>query len=94
MQVFDTERQAIEWANDSEFGLAASIWTNDGARSLRIAREIDAGTVWINDWVVMREEFEEGGYKQSGMGRLRGIAALEDFVEYKHIVLQPGVATK
>jgi len=45
----------------------------------------------INDWVVMRDEFEEGGYKQSGRGRLRGLAQLEDFVEYKHIVLQPGI---
>jgi acyl-CoA reductase-like NAD-dependent aldehyde dehydrogenase len=59
-------------------------------RPLRIARELQAGTVWINDWLVVRDEFEEGGYKQSG--RLRGIASLEDFVEYKHIVLQPGVA--
>ena len=39
------------------------------------------GTVWVNDWVRMRDEFEEGGYKQSGRGRLRGLAALEDFLE-------------
>ncbi len=94
MQVFETEREAIELANDSEFGLAASIWSSDVNRPLRIAREIDAGTIWVNDWVVMREEFEEGGYKQSGTGRLRGFAALDDFVEYKHIVLQPGVAAE
>jgi hypothetical protein len=48
-------------------------------------------TVWVNDWVMMQDGFEEGGYKQSGRGRLRGLAALDDFLEYKHIVLQPGV---
>ena len=94
MQVFDTEADAIALANDSEYGLAASIWSRDVDRPLRIAREIQAGTVWINDWVVMRDEFEEGGYKQSGRGRLRGLASLDDFVEYKHIVLQPGVAAR
>jgi acyl-CoA reductase-like NAD-dependent aldehyde dehydrogenase len=94
MQVFDTEADAIALANESEYGLAASIWSRDADRPLRIARELQAGTVWINDWLVVRDEFEEGGYKQSGRGRLRGLASLEDFVEYKHIVLQPGVAAR
>ena len=91
MQVFDTEAEGVALANDSEYGLAASIWTRDVDRPLRVARELQAGTVWVNDWVAMRDEFEEGGYKQSGRGRLRGLAALDDFLEYKHIVLQPGV---
>ena len=89
MQVFDTEAEAVALANDSEYGLAASIWTRDVDRPLRIARELQVGTVWVNDWVMMRDEFEEGGYKQSGRGRLRGLAALDDFLEYKHIVLNP-----
>jgi betaine-aldehyde dehydrogenase len=94
MQVFDTEAEAIALANDSEYGLAASIWSRDVDLPLRIAREIQAGTVWINDWVVMRDEFEEGGYKQSGRGRLRGLASLDDFLESKHIVLQPGITAR
>ncbi|MGE5801861.1 MAG: aldehyde dehydrogenase family protein, partial [Gemmatimonadota bacterium] len=91
MQVFDTEAEAVALANDSEYGLAASIWSRDVDRPLRIGRELQVGTVWVNDWVMMRDEFEEGGYKQSGRGRLRGLAGLDDFLEYKHIVLQPGV---
>jgi betaine-aldehyde dehydrogenase len=94
MQVFDTEAEALALANDSEYGLSASIWTRDADRPLRIARELEAGTIWINDWVSMRDEFEEGGYKQSGRGRLRGLAALDDFLEYKHIVLSPGVVAR
>ena len=94
MQVFDTEAQAIALANDSEYGLAAGIWTRDVDRPLRIARDLQVGTVWVNDWVMMRDEFEEGGYKQSGRGRLRGLAALDDFLETKHIVLNPGVVAR
>lgn len=59
-----------------------------------MAREVEAGTIWFNDWVVMRDEFEEGGYKQSGVGRLRGQSTLEDFIEVKHIVLQPGIVAE
>ncbi|AIG05566.1 aldehyde dehydrogenase [Pseudomonas fluorescens] len=90
VQIFDTEAQALELANNSEYGLAASIWTRDIDRSLRVARELEAGTVWVNDWAVVYDEFEEGGFKQSGQGRLNGMAAMDDFVEYKHIALNPG----
>ncbi len=93
MQVFDTEQEAIALANDSEYGLAASIWTRDLDRSMRVAQEIDAGTIWFNDWAVIYDETEEGGFKQSGVGRLNGVAALEDFLEYKHITFSPDQAT-
>ncbi len=90
MQVFDTEAEAVSLANDSEYGLAASVWSRDVDRPLRVARVLQHGTVWINDWANMHDEFEEGGFKQSGRGRLRGQAGLDDFLECKHIAFKPG----
>ncbi|MEU5402421.1 aldehyde dehydrogenase family protein [Streptomyces sp. NPDC005963] len=85
-EVFDDENDAIHRANATEYGLAASIWTRDVDRPLRIARELDAGTVWTNTWAVIVDQIEEGGFKQSGIGRLNGERALEEFQEIKHIV--------
>jgi betaine-aldehyde dehydrogenase len=86
MQAFDTEAEAVALANDSVYGLAASVWSTNVDRPLRIARQIEAGTVWVNDWAVVYDETEEGGYKQSGLGRLNGVSAMDDFIEYKTIV--------
>lgn len=85
-EVFETEEEAVRLANATEYGLAASVWTADGARGLRMADALDAGTVWTNGWAVVLDEFEEGGYKSSGLGRLNGRRGLEEFQEYKHIV--------
>src|SRR5580700_3858552 len=86
MQTFDTEAEAVALANSSEYGLSASIWSTDVDRPLRIARQIDVGTVWINNWAIIYDETEEGGYKQSGLGRLNGVSAMDDFVEYRTII--------
>ncbi len=85
VQIFDTPEEAIALANDNEFGLSASVWSQDVDLPLKVVRELEAGTVWINNWAVVNDEFEEGGYKMSGLGRLNGLAAIHDFVEYKHI---------
>jgi acyl-CoA reductase-like NAD-dependent aldehyde dehydrogenase len=92
LQRFSDEAEAVQLANDNEYGLAASVWTRDVDRSLRVAQAIDAGSIWINDWAKVYDSTEEGGFKQSGLGRLNGLAALEDFQEYKHIALNPGLA--
>jgi len=85
-EVFDTEAQAVQRANATEYGLAASIWTRDVDRPLRVGREIKAGTVWTNTWAVVHDQFEEGGFRQSGLGRLNGVRGLEEFQETKHLV--------
>ncbi|MFF2654220.1 aldehyde dehydrogenase family protein [Streptomyces sp. NPDC058045] len=88
-EVFDDEDDAVHRANATEYGLAASVWSRDVDRPLRVGRRLDAGTVWINDWGVIRDQFEEGGFKQSSLGRLNGPRALAEFQEIKHLVHTP-----
>jgi betaine-aldehyde dehydrogenase len=85
VQVFDTEDEAVELANATEYGLSACIWSRDVDRPMRVARRLDAGMISINSWANLAIEFEEGGFKSSGLGRLGGIASLDDFTEYKQI---------
>jgi len=85
MQAFATEAEAVALANNSMYGLSASVWSENVHRPMRIARQLESGTIWINNWAVVYDETEEGGYKQSDLGRLNGIAAIDDFIEYKTI---------
>jgi acyl-CoA reductase-like NAD-dependent aldehyde dehydrogenase len=92
-EVFDDEKDAIHRANATEFGLAAGVFTRDVDRARRVSRQINAGTVWTNTWFAMNAGFEEGGYKQSGLGRLRGARGLAEFQEiktYVHLVPPAG----
>lgn len=91
IQIFNTPEEAIAMANDNIYGLAASVWSQDVDLPLKVVRELDAGTIWINNWAQVNDEFEEGGYKLSGMGRLNGLAAMHDFIEYKHVFHNAGV---
>jgi betaine-aldehyde dehydrogenase len=94
IQVFDTPKEAVELANASIYGLAASVWSQDVDLPLRISRELQVGTVWINNWAQVTDEFEEGGFKFSGIGRLNGVAALNEFTEYKHIYHHTGTLNR
>jgi acyl-CoA reductase-like NAD-dependent aldehyde dehydrogenase len=85
-EVFDTEADAIARANATEYGLAAGIFTSNINISRRVSREIHAGTVWTNTWAAINDGFAEGGYKQSGIGRLRGPLAITEFQEAKTVV--------
>jgi betaine-aldehyde dehydrogenase len=85
VQVFDTEDEAVALANDTDYGLSACIWSRDIDRPMRVARRLEAGLVSINSWANLTIEFEEGGFKSSGVGRLGGMASIEDFLEFKQI---------
>ncbi len=90
LERFEDESEAVKRANHTEFGLSASVWTRDGARSMRVARALRNGTVWINDHNKLFAEAETGGYRRSGLGRLHGYDALIDFQEIKHIYQHAG----
>lgn len=91
IETFDGEAEAIHKANATAYGLAASVFTRDAHRALRLSRAIRAGTVWINSHLRLLAEAETGGYGQSGLGRLHGPEGLNDFLETKHIYMEQGL---
>ena len=82
---YSTVEEAIEIANDTIYGLAAGVWTTNIDQANEIAKELKAGTVWINDWHMMRPDAPFGGYKQSGVGRELGKEVLNEYSQTKHI---------
>ena len=88
VQRFSDEAQAIAWANDVRFGLAASVWTTDAARGMRVAKAIQFGTVWINDHFMLVSEMPHGGFKESGYGKDQSMYAIEDYTVVKHVMLK------
>ncbi|MBT8455236.1 MAG: aldehyde dehydrogenase family protein [Rhodobacteraceae bacterium] len=91
VESFADEAEAIHKANATPYGLAASVFSTDGARAMRAARAIRGGTVWINSHLRLFAEGETGGYGKSGLGRLHGPEGLHDFLETKHIYMEAGV---
>ena len=85
LQSFKSEEEAIEIANDTQYGLSATIWTNSHKKSDRVAKNIDAGVVWINCWMVRDLRTPFGGMKDSGLGREGGESVLRFFTEQKTI---------
>ena len=89
LQPFDTEEHAVELANASEYGLAASVLSRDVSRCHRVAADIHAGILWINCWLVRDLRTPFGGVKQSGVGREGGVEAMRFFTEPKNICILP-----
>ncbi len=84
---FDDEAELIAMANDSVYGLAAGIWSRDFPRALRLARALEAGTVWINTYKTFSISTPFGGFKESGLGREKGMQGIKAYMQQKSIYL-------
>ena len=85
---FDSEEQAIRLANDTDYGLAAAIWTSSLQRAHRVAAQIEAGIVWVNSWYLRDLRTPFGGAKQSGIGREGGVHSLEFYTELSNVCIK------
>ncbi len=90
LERFVDENEALSKANATRFGLASSVYTSDLNRGMRMSRKLRFGTVWLNCHNRLLAEVETGGYRESGIGRLHGVEAMNDFLETKHVYYETG----